>query len=400
VQILACRGRCIQIDRAIPLDDRLAGRSRPGAAAIEPVVEIATGVPCGPALPHHRGFPSSSAAAISTKIFRGKWELGVLRRLVLISPLVLAGMAHAGEVTDSTGRVVQVPDHIAHVLPAGPPAAVLLEAIAPDLMVGWPGPVSPEALALLSPDANHPRVPRLTGREDVTDKVKALKPDLILDYGDVSPRYFELTQATQQKTGIPTLLYAGTLDNIPRVTRDVGALLHREARAETIATFAEVLLALPVPEGKHPTVLYARGAEGLTVAAPDTQVTEVFSHLGWNVLAPGGQGTFRTATIDAIRALDPDLLIFSDPAMRQTLAHDNAWKSVRAVHEGHVHIAPSLPFGWIEEPPSINRLLGLTWLSGHEPATIAAGFYAVVYGHALTPVQLDIVLGGVQSIHP
>jgi iron complex transport system substrate-binding protein len=86
--------------------------------------------------------------------------------------------------------------------------------------------------------------------------------------------------------------------------------------------------------------------------------------------------------------------------MRETFAHNDAWRTVRAVREGHVHIAPSLPFGWVEEPPSINRLLGLAWLGGHEPATLAATFYAVVYGRALPPAQLDTVLGGVRSIQP
>jgi iron complex transport system substrate-binding protein len=330
-------------------------------------------------------------------------ETSMLRRLILILPLLCSGPILAAEVTDSTGRTVQVPGNISHVLPAGPPAAILLEAIAPDLMTGWPGPLSDDAKALLPDSADHPHIPRLTGREDVTDKIKALQPDLILDYGEVTPRYFELAQATQQNTGIATLLFAGSLDNIPRVVREVGAILHREARAETLATFAEAMLALPVKPlpasyGVHPRVLYARGADGLTVTAPDTDVTEVFKRLGWQVLAPDGQGTFRTSSIEAIAALDPDILIFSDPAMRTTLMHPGAWKSVRAIREGHALIAPSLPFGWVEEPPSINRLLGLAWLSGHEPATIAATFYAVVYGRALTPPQLDAVLGDVRSI--
>jgi hypothetical protein len=43
-----------------------------------------------------------------------------------------------------------MPDHIAHVVPAGPSAAVLLEAIAPDLC-GLASPVSDAARALLSP---------------------------------------------------------------------------------------------------------------------------------------------------------------------------------------------------------------------------------------------------------
>ena len=261
------------------------------------------------------------------------------RRLIFVLPLLCSGIAFAAEVTDSTGRSVQVPDRIMHVVPAGPPAAVLLEAIAPDLMAGWPGPLSDEVKALLRDDANHPRIPRLTGRDDVSDKIKALKPDLIIDYGEVTPRYLELARTTQQKTGNPTLLFAGSLDNIPRVVRQVGAILHREARAETLATFAEAMLALPVMPlpaslGKHPRVLYARGADGLTVTAPDTDVTEVFKQLEWRVVAPEGQGTFRKSSIEAIAALDPDIVIFSDPAMRETLLHPDAWKSVRAVREG------------------------------------------------------------------
>jgi len=329
----------------------------------------------------------------------------MLRRLILILPLLCSGVAPAAEVTDSTGRAIQIPDRILHVVPAGPPAAILLEAIAPDLMVGWPGPVSDDARALLPDSADHPRIPRLTSRDDVTDKIKALQPDLIIDYGEVTPRYFELAQTTQQKTGIPTLLFSGTLDNIPRVVRQVGAILHREARAETLATYAEAMLALPVMPlpgslGAHPKVLYARGADGLTVTAPDTDVTEVFKQLGWRVLAPDSPGTFRKSSIEAIAALDPDILIFSDPAMRATLAQPDAWKSVRAIREGHAVVAPATPFGWVEEPPSINRLLGLAWLSGHEPASIAATFHAVVYGRALTPRQLEAVLGGVRSIQP
>ena len=92
----------------------------------------------------------------------------MLRCLILILPLLWYAAASGAEVTDSTGRTVQVPAQILHVLPAGPPAAILLEALAPDLMVGWPGPLSDDAKALLPDSANHPRIPRLTGREDVT----------------------------------------------------------------------------------------------------------------------------------------------------------------------------------------------------------------------------------------
>ena len=59
-----------------------------------------------------------------------------------------------------------------------------------------------------------------------------------------------------------------------------------------------------------------------------------------------------------------------------------------------------MPFGWIEEPPSINRLLGLAWLSGHEPTTLAATFNAVIYGKALTAPQLDTLQSDARTIQP
>ena len=86
--------------------------------------------------------------------------------------------------------------------------------------------------------------------------------------------------------------------------------------------------------------------------------------------------------------------------MRATLAQSDAWRSLRAVREGHAFVAPSLPFGWLDEPPSINRLLGLAWLGGGDPRTLAALFNAVVYGRALTAPQLDTLLAGVHSLQP
>ena len=313
----------------------------------------------------------------------------MLGRVVLVLSLLWYGTALAMDVTDATGRAVQVPDQVTR---------VLLAAIAPDLMLGWPSPVPDSARGLLAPAAAKlPQIPRLTGRDDVTGKIQALKPDLIVDYGTVSPRYADLAKTTQQSTGIPTILLDGSLAEIPHVIRMLGGILHRAGRAETLATFAEALLALPAMQGSHKRVVYARGADGLTVAAPGTDVTEVFTRLGWQVVAPDGSGLFRPSSIAAIRALDPDRLIFSDPAMRETVMRDDAW---RAVREGHALVAPSLPFGWLEEPPSINRLLGLAWLGGRDPVALASLFNAAVYGRALTPTQLDTVPAGVHSLQP
>jgi hypothetical protein len=97
------------------------------------------------------------------------------------------------------------------------------------------------------------------------------------------------------------------------------------------------------------------------------------------VLAPEGEGTFRHARFDDIRTLDPDLLVFADPAMRATIGSE-PWRSLRAVRAHRVLIAPGQPFGWVDEPPSINRLAGLMWLGGSDAGTAGAIFNSVVYG--------------------
>jgi len=40
------------------------------------------------------------------------------------------------------------------------------------------------------------------------------------------------------------------------------------------------------------------------------------------------------------------------------------WADLPAIAQGRVYLAPAVPFGWIDEPPSVNRLIGLLW-AGH-----------------------------------
>jgi hypothetical protein len=42
---------------------------------------------------------------------------------------------------------------------------------------------------------------------------------------------------------------------------------------------------------------------------------------------------------------------------------DAVWQAVPAVSNKRVYLAPTVPFGWIDGPPSVNRLIGLAWLA-------------------------------------
>src|SRR5439155_14685087 len=141
----------------------------------------------------------------------------------------------AASVTDSAGRSVEVPAQIERVFPAGPPAAIMLYTVAPDLLLGWPRANRPEEREFLLPDVGtRPEVGRITGRGNTAnlEVVLALKPDLILDVGSVNPTYVSLADRVQQQTGVPYALLDGRFDGIPLAYRLIGELIGRRDAAE------------------------------------------------------------------------------------------------------------------------------------------------------------------------
>jgi iron complex transport system substrate-binding protein len=89
----------------------------------------------------------------------------------------------ARTVVDDTGRRVEIPDRIARVFAAEPPASILLCTVAPQTMVDWTRPLSADGRALSPPSyGSLPTLGRLTGRGNTAnvEAVLAARRDLIL----------------------------------------------------------------------------------------------------------------------------------------------------------------------------------------------------------------------------
>src|SRR2546429_6991830 len=98
----------------------------------------------------------------------------------LSAALLAPHPARAANVTDGAGRVVPVPARVERVFPAGPPAAIFLYTLAPELLIGWPRANQPEEREFLLPDiGGRPAGGRITGRGNTAnlEVVLALKPD-------------------------------------------------------------------------------------------------------------------------------------------------------------------------------------------------------------------------------
>src|SRR6266478_1176036 len=240
----------------------------------------------------------------------------------LVFLLLLAAHARAADFVDSTERYVALPDRIGRVMPADQSAAVLIYVLAPEKLVGWSRPLSREQRAFMPAKlARLPVVGQLTESNPTTvaDAVARLRPDLIVETGVASPEAAAFADAIQQRTGIPYV-----------------------------------------------------GPDGLETGLARSQAMATIDQAGViNVAAPLGSGQLTRVTREQIFAWDPAIIIAQQPSFYTALQRDRAWRGVAAVAKKRIYLAPADPFGWIDDPPGVNRVIGLPWLS--------ALFYPDVY---------------------
>jgi len=81
----------------------------------------------------------SDRCALKTEVNKST-TADVTRRALLAASamLLLPPGARANNVADAAGRAIKIPETVTRVFPAGPPAAILLYTLTPDLLLGWP----------------------------------------------------------------------------------------------------------------------------------------------------------------------------------------------------------------------------------------------------------------------
>lgn len=300
------------------------------------------------------------------------------RRLFAVGAMLAAlalpaAPALARTVTDSAGRTVQIPDTVSRVFAAGPPASTLLYVVAPEKMIGWArAPRDAEKPFLNAAVRDLPELGRLTGRGDTLnlERLVAAKPDIVIDFGTINDTYRSLADRVQAQTGIPYLLIDGRFENTAGAIRLLADVLGVGERGEALASAAEATfrqvddVMAKVPAADRPRVYLARGTEGLESGSRGSINTEIIERVGaTNVVeGPREKGGLVNVSAEQIIAFAPDTIITLDRGFAQTVAGKPAWQPVPAVREKRVFLAPSLPYGFVDAPPSVNRLIGLTWL--------------------------------------
>lgn len=330
--------------------------------------------------------------------------------LVAAFGLSFAPPVGARTITDSAGRTVEIPDEVNTVFAAGPPASILVYALKPEALLGWPRALRDyEKPYIAEAYRELPETGRLTGRggEANLERVLALKPDLIVDFGSVRDTYIDLADRVQEQTGIPYILIDGRFEATASSLRLVGEALGVPERGEALAqdveaTFAALDAALgAVPVDERPRVYLARGPDGLETGLKGSINTEIIERAGGrNVADVPGQYGLVQASPEQVIVADPDTIVTWDSTFYDRVWDDPLWAGITAVREGRVYLSPTAPFGWIDRPPSVNRMMGLKWLAGlfypdrweGDLRSETAAYYKLWYHVDLSDAELDRLL--------
>jgi len=343
--------------------------------------------------------------------------------LPLLAALLVVAPASARSITDSAGRTVEVPDSVNTVFAAGPPASILVYVLKPEALTGWPRALrSGERAYIAEAYRDLPETGRLTGRggEANLEAVLKVKPDLIIDFGSVRDTYIDLADRVQKQIGIPYILIDGRFEKTPEALRLVGAALGVPERGERLARHVEETMAAldriiaEKPVAERPRTYLARGPDGLETGMKGSINTEIIERAGGiNVADDGGRtrGLTRVSP-EQILVADPDVIVTWDRTFFAKAKGDPFWQGFKALRTGRLHLSPTAPFGWIDRPPSLNRLMGLKWMARlfypDRWSTLGAGtlreetraFYKMWYHVDLSDEELDRLLAWTEGNPP
>ena len=309
--------------------------------------------------------------------------------------------------TDDAGRTVEVPTNITRVSPSGALAQMFLLAIAPDLLITTAAEYTDAELAFLpSYISDLPVVGQFYGSDNLNyESIAAISPEIVIDVGEPKNTIVEDMDSVTTNLAIPSVHITAALDSSPGAFRTLGKLLGRETEGENLALYCEEILAQTADimnkVGVNKTsALYCLGDGGLNVLAATSFHSEVLDYITDNMAVvdePSSRGTGNETDLEQISVWNPSVILFAPNSAYADVASNATWKELDAVRNDSYYEVPHGPYNWMGSPPSINRYLGMIWMTKllyPEYATFdlfdaVAGYYELFYHHTLTVSEFD-----------
>lgn len=120
-----------------------------------------------------------------------------------------------------------------------------------------------------------------------------------------------------------------------------------------------------IPEDKRVKVYWAMGDKGGNTNARESfhsQALQLLPVINVADIEANNKGGGSEVSMEQILNWDPDVILVDSPELMDFIQKDSSWQSLRAIKEERAYLVPSIPYGFLYNPPSVNRLMGLDWL--------------------------------------
>lgn len=337
----------------------------------------------------------------------------VLYSLLALALLIVPLTGHAREITDMTGRKVQVPDRITRVYASSPPATYLLYAMEPTLIVGLNSPLNETEKRFLKPAVRSLPVIGSSvgqGKNLNTELLLKARPDIVLVWAWQQPQINAKFDQIFRQLKIPVVqVRIDSLRDYPAAFTFLGSLLQREKRAAKLRGYAEETLksvdqtVAGIKPDQRPGVYYAEGQDGLATERDGSFHAELIGLAGGRNVHRGealDHYGLEKISMEQVMLYNPQVMLVQEDPFLGTVVRDPRWKPIKAVRDGRLYRIPRAPFNWFDRPPSFMRLLGLRWLTNRlhpdlfrfDAAAETRRFYRLFLGIELTNQDLVEIL--------
>lgn len=275
---------------------------------------------------------------------------------------------------DSAGREVEVPAEIKKVAPSGLLAQMVLYTACPDQLVGVADHFSEEASKYIDKAyTSLPKFGQFYGKNANLNMEAMLAegPDVIIDIGEAKDTIKEDMDSLQEQIGIPVVFIEATISTMDTAYEQLGKLLGNEEEMKVLSEYckktidhAEEMTKNLADEDKV-SVYMALGEEGLNTNANGSFHAQVLDLIGAKNIADvevTGAGAGSQVSLEQILEWNPEVILTYTKDVYEIVTTDGRWKDLDAVKNGRVYKIPTAPFNFISDPPSVNRMIGISWL--------------------------------------
>jgi len=305
-----------------------------------------------------------------------------------------------------------VPVNIKSVAPSGPLAQIVLYTAAPDKLAGLSKDFSDDAKQYIDQKYwSLPKFGQFYGK-NASLNMEALEvaaPDVIIDIGETKETEKEDMDNLQKQLGIPTVFISATLDTMDNAYTMLGDLLGEAERSKILAEYCKNTIskadamAKSIADDHRIRVYMAMGNAGLDTNAAGSIHADVLSRVGavnvadMEVVSTGGGSK---VSWEQLFNWEPDVIIVDGQTLYQTITTDPTWQELKAVKDGKVYRIPDVPYSFISNPPSVNRVIGINWLGNLlypdqyqlDIKSEVKNFYKLFYSVDLSDKQYEAIM--------